>query len=233
MLQGVWSNAESGDLSFYADGDSIYFPDSTSVPCYFCIVGDSLALEGTGISKYLIIRQTPHLFVFKNLNGEQIKLKKIDDNSYISHFSHKKVMQRSDKIINKDSTLTYRNEKIRFVIHIAQGNEKVYKHTYSSDGMLVGNTYYDNDVFVKLDIQKENEKNTVFDAQLKKQDFAKIVPASFISQAIFSSLQYAKTDSKGVHFSAVFSLPETVVNVCYNVDLCIDRKGQLEITDIE
>ena len=60
MLQGVWVDEESGDVSFKVNGDTIYFSDATSMPTYFRIYEDSLYL-GSGTS-YGIVKQTEHLF---------------------------------------------------------------------------------------------------------------------------------------------------------------------------
>ena len=35
MLQGVWVDEESGDVSFRVSGDTLYFADATSMPTYF------------------------------------------------------------------------------------------------------------------------------------------------------------------------------------------------------
>lgn len=43
MLQGVWIDSDDeDDVAFRVKGDTIYYPDSTSRPVYFCIIGDTL-----------------------------------------------------------------------------------------------------------------------------------------------------------------------------------------------
>ena len=42
MLQGVWMDSEGGDVSFRVKGDTIFYSDTTSMPAYFRIIGDSL-----------------------------------------------------------------------------------------------------------------------------------------------------------------------------------------------
>ena len=42
LMQGVWVDAETEDVSFRVAGDTIFYADSTSMPAYFKIVGDSL-----------------------------------------------------------------------------------------------------------------------------------------------------------------------------------------------
>ena len=56
MLQGIWVDSETGDVSFQVKGDTIFYSDTTSMPAYFKVVGDSLILgSGTsyGIVKHL------------------------------------------------------------------------------------------------------------------------------------------------------------------------------------
>ena len=37
LLQGIWLNEDDEDVAFRVKGDTIYYPDSTSQPVYFCI----------------------------------------------------------------------------------------------------------------------------------------------------------------------------------------------------
>ncbi len=46
MLQGVWIDSDDeDDVAFRVKGDAIYYPDSTSRPVYFCIIGDTLVMK--------------------------------------------------------------------------------------------------------------------------------------------------------------------------------------------
>ena len=42
MLQGVWVDAETMEVNFMIEGDTIFYPDSTSQPAKFRVVGDSI-----------------------------------------------------------------------------------------------------------------------------------------------------------------------------------------------
>ena len=66
MLQGIWVDEDEQDVAFKAKGDTIYYPDSTSQPVYFQIFDDTLVLHGANEAKYPIVKQTRHLFVFRN-----------------------------------------------------------------------------------------------------------------------------------------------------------------------
>ena len=63
LLQGIWIDSETEEVSFRAKGDTIYFPDSVNQPSYFRIVGDSIAL---GSNRYEIVKQSENTFWFVN-----------------------------------------------------------------------------------------------------------------------------------------------------------------------
>ena len=44
LLQGYWVDDETEALAVLVKGDTIFYSDSTSMPAYFRIVGDSLVL---------------------------------------------------------------------------------------------------------------------------------------------------------------------------------------------
>ena len=44
MLQGIWVDCESEDVAFKVTGDSVYYPDATSLPSYFRIKADTLII---------------------------------------------------------------------------------------------------------------------------------------------------------------------------------------------
>lgn len=80
-LQGIWLDEDGEDVAFRVKGDSVYFPDSTSVPTYFRIENHSFVLIGGKTTKYKIMKQTPNVFEFKNQSGETVKLYKTNDAS--------------------------------------------------------------------------------------------------------------------------------------------------------
>ena len=84
-LQGIWLNDEEHDVAFRVKGDTIYFPDSTSVPVYFRIERDSFVLVGVNVLKYKIVKQTAHIFEFINQNGENVKLVKTTDSGFLEN----------------------------------------------------------------------------------------------------------------------------------------------------
>ena len=86
LLQGIWLNEDDEDVAFRVKGDTIYYPDSTSQPVYFCIYGDTLIMKGARDVKYPILKQAAHLFEFKSPSGDVIKLTKTSDKTYLKSF---------------------------------------------------------------------------------------------------------------------------------------------------
>ena len=60
LLQGIWINEDTEEVSFRALGDTIYYPDTISQPTYFKIVKDSLVL-GSSAVQYPIVKQMEHV----------------------------------------------------------------------------------------------------------------------------------------------------------------------------
>ena len=89
LLQGIWVDDDTEEISFRAIGDTIYYPDTISQSTAFKIVKDSLVLGDVG-AKYPIVKQSAHVFWFKNQNGDVVKLAKSDDPVHVFAFVHDK-----------------------------------------------------------------------------------------------------------------------------------------------
>ena len=142
MMQGIWVDQESGDVSFRVKGDTIFYADTTSMPAYFKIVGDSLVFaSGT---KYGIEKQTEHLFWFRNQNGDVVKLEKTDDQEISAEFVHEtpKIMTYTHQV-KTDSVINYNGERYHWYIAINPTKYKVVKRSYNDDGVEVENVYID------------------------------------------------------------------------------------------
>ena len=74
LLQGVWMNVDDETVVFKAYGDTIYYPDSTSQPVYFQILSDTLVLHSANTARYKIVRQSAHVFEFRNAAGDLVSL---------------------------------------------------------------------------------------------------------------------------------------------------------------
>lgn len=150
MLQGLWTNGENSDPAMLVKGDSIFYPDSASMPVRFWIYQDTIYLQGQNIHGYKIEKQAAHLLKFANQNGDEVKLIKSNDKALYSAFNyHVYAMntfleQSQDTVIRTD--LGYFQSKV----HVQTTSDKVVKSTYNDNGVEVDNIYLDNVASLRL-----------------------------------------------------------------------------------
>lgn len=226
MLQGIWVDEESGDVSFRIKGDSIFYNDSTSMPAYFKVMGDSLVM-GSGTA-YAIVKQTEHLFWFTNQNGDVVKLQKSDDPVDETELVHDapKIMTYSEQV-KKDSVVLYNGERYHWYIAINPTKYKVVKRSYNDDGMEVENVYYDNIMHISV----FQGARRLFSSDFRKQQYNQQVPQAFLEQAVLGDMEYSHTDAKGLHFNATLCIPDEAS--CYLVETLIDYRGTMTMQTVE
>ena len=227
LMQGVWVDAETEDLAFRVSGDTIFYADSTSMPAYFKIVGDSLVLS-SGTS-YAIEQHTPHIFSFRNQNGDLVTLNKLDDaetDSLYVQATTPKVMTYSHQV-KTDSTVSYNGARYHWYIAINPTRYKVIRRTYNDDGMEVENVYYDNIMHISI----YNGAQRIYSSDFRKQQFAHLVPVKFLDEAVLANMEFAKADAAGLHFNATLCIPNGAS--CYQVEIVISYKGQMTMKLLE
>lgn len=218
MLQGVWVDEESGNVTFRAKGDTIYFADATSMPTYFRIYKDSLYL-GSG-AVYGIAKQTEHLFWFNNQNGDLLKLQKGDEaeEEAVQEHSAPSILTYTHQV-KIDSVVSYSNTRYHWYIAINPTKYKVTKRSYNEDGLEVENVYYDNIMHISVFVGA----NKLFSSDFHKQQFKGIVPESFLNEAILANMEYSHVDADGLHFNATLCIPDGAS--CYMVETTISYTG--------
>lgn len=221
-LQGIWLDEDGEDVAFRVKGDSVYFPDSTSVPTYFRIEDNSFVLIGGKTTKYTIVKQTPNVFVFRNQSGERVKLYKTNDASYMDAFVPKTVLDiNQKKVVKRDSVIYFNNEKYHCYIQINPTTYKVIKPSVNDDGVEIDNVYYDN--IVNLAVYNGNRR--LYSSYLRKEAFMNEVPEQFLKQAVFSDLYFDRVDNEGIHFFSILAIPET--SISYMVESIVKFNGSL------
>lgn len=223
-LQGIWLDEDDDDVAFRVKGDTVYFPDSTSAPTYFRIERDSFVLVGGNTVKYHILKQTPHLFVFMNQNGERVKLSKTSDRSYLDLFAPKTVLHvNQNRLVKRDTICFYGSSKYHCYIQINPTTYKVAVSSYNDDGVAVDNVYYDN--IINLSVY--NGASKLFSSDFRKEIYKKEVPGQFLKQAVLSDMEFVNADKEGLHFFAVLAIPET--SISYMVENIVNYKGQIKM----
>ena len=204
MLQGIWLDGDDeDDVVFRVKGDTIYYPDSTSQPVYFYIAGDTLVMKGANTTKYPIVKQAAHIFQFKVLNGDIMKLVKTDDASYLQQFLHNQpVVLNQNTLIKRDSVVYAGDEKLHLYVQVNPTTYKVFKSSYNDDGVEVGRDF-------------------------RKEDFDGQVPHEFLKQAILSDIVLKKADADGLHYRVVLAMPDS--SMSYQVEIIISLEGKMTI----
>jgi len=227
LLQGIWIDEDTEEVSFRVVGDTIFYPDTISQPTYFKIVKDSLVLGAVGV-RYAIEKQTEHVFWFKNQNGDVVKLQKSDDPIHVFAFVHDRPQVLTyTEVVKSDSVVFYNGERYHWYIAINPTKYKVHAKSYSNDGMEVDNVYYDNIIHVSL----FQGATKVFSSDFKKQEYGGKIPAKFLEQSVLSKMEYTGVDAKGFHFVATICIPGGAS--CYKAENIIAFNGQLSTTLIE
>ena len=221
MLQGLWINGDSGDPAVLVKGDSIFYPDSASMPVRFWVYQDTLYLQGQNVNGYKIDKQAPHVLKFINQNGEEIKLVKSTDKALYPSFGyHVYAMntfdeQRQDTTIRTD--LGYFESKI----HVQTTSDKVIKSTYNGDGVEVDNMYLDNVASLRL----FNHGTPVFAHDFRKQEFQPLITKDFLNKSILRKLYFTRADAKALYYDALIGIPDA--STTYVVELRITPDGRM------
>lgn len=226
LLQGVWVDTVTEEVTFDIKGDTIFYADSTSMPTTFKIVGDSLVLaSGT---RYAIEKQTTHFFWIKNQNGDIVKLKKSDDPDIAEEIVHSmpRIMTYTHQV-KIDSVVLYNGERYHWYIAINPTKIKVVSRTYNDDGMEVDNVYYDN--IMHISVYKGAQK--LYSSDFRKQQYSKLVPAKFLEKSVLGNMEFCKVDAAGLHFNATLCIPDGAS--CYIVESLISFQGQMTMKLIE
>lgn len=224
MLQGIWVDEFEQDVAFKVKGDTIFYPDSTSQPVYFQIFSDTLVLHGANDVKYAIVKLTPHLFIFRNQNGDQVRLtmsENADDDLLFSD-EHPQPLNQN-QLIRRDTIVTYDNERYHCYVQVNPTTYKVIKTSYNDDGVEVDNVYHDN--IVNLNVYHGAKK--LFSGDFRKQQFASLVPKDFLSQSILSDLIFKTIDQYGIHYIASLMIPDSMSS--FQVEIIVSYTGKLKM----
>lgn len=221
LLQGIWVNEDEEDVAFMAKGDSIFYPDTTSQPVRFMVVKDTLVMQGATTAKYPIVKQAAHLFVFKNQNGETVRLTKSEnpaDKSLFYRQAPKALNQ--NQLIKRDTVIVYGADRYHSYVQVNPTTYKVVKSVYNDEGVEVGNVYYDNIVHVSL--FRGGAK--LFSHDFRKQEFARLVPEQYLRQAVLSDIVYDHASPKGFTYLAQLLIPDGSSSYIVMVTLSFEGK---------
>ena len=79
LFQGLWVSDDNGEPALLAKGDSVFFPDSGSIPVRFWIYKDSFYLKGQSKNGYKIKKQSENLFPLLIIMAKKCVLLRVGD----------------------------------------------------------------------------------------------------------------------------------------------------------
>ena len=202
LLHGIWSDELTGDVVMKAEGDTIDFRDSTSVPGCFKIFKDTLVM---GVDKYLIERQSANVIWFVNHAGETIKLVKSSEPSDTLAFT--KMAPNAivvGELVKSDTVVYFNNQRYHSYSTINPTTFKIYKTTHNDDGLKVDNIYYDN--IINISIYKSS--NRLYSCDFNKHMFKTHIPHEVFVQCVLGNMKLLKLDSRGFHYQATIGIPD-------------------------
>lgn len=223
-LQGIWLN-ESENVAFRAKGDTIFYPDSTSVSVVFKIIKDSIYI---GDSQYKIVKHAAHLFWIENQNGDTVKYSKTDDSDYLHYFEQPKVdIVIYTSVYKTDTVVTYNNNRYHAYIAINPTKYRVVRNVLNDDGVEVGNIYYDN--IINVSVFKGAEK--LFSQDINKKQYARFVPESILKQSILNKMEFSHSDAEGLHFKTSICMPDAACSYMLDTRITYDGKLFMELME--
>jgi hypothetical protein len=219
LLQGVWEDEETDEVLFKLQGDSVYYPDSTSMPAYFMVAADTLYIGNS--TRFYIEKHSEYvLWLSKVDDDEVIKLHKDDDADDDEEFPAHQI-QTLTEVVKKDTIVFYKGSRYRLYFAINPTKYKVTLNTVNENGLDVENVYYDNIIHLSI----FSGSTQIFSRDFRKPLYEKKVPAQFLTQSILNNMEYEKTDAQGFHVNASLCTPGNAS--CYMVGHIISFDGKL------
>lgn len=221
MLQGIWF-FDDGETAFMAKGDSIFFPDTTSLPVKFWIAHDSLYLKGNHVCHYQVTAQADHLFKIANPSGDEVKFVKGGNNVARADF-----MQARPYALNTfrtfDSDTVVSNDMGFFDtrIHVETTSDQVIRSTYNDQGIEVDNMYLDN----VARITTLNHDKLVYSHDFRKAEFSQLVPAEFLEKCILRGITFSHAAGDALYYDVSIGIPDA--STTYVIELRINSKGKV------
>lgn len=224
LLQGVWMDQTTEAVVFKMEGDSVYYPDSTSQTAYFCVVDDSLFIGDA--SRYHIEKQSEHVLWFQGQDGELVKLEKTSTEEHAEVFENPQILTLTE-VMKKDTVVMYDNQRYHLYIAINPTRYKVVRHTLTDEGLDVENVYYDN--IIHLSVFQGNRQ--VFSRDFSKKMYKQVVAERFLGQSILNNMEFDKVDADGFHLNSSLCMPGDAS--CYLIEHVVSFDGQLSTKLLE
>ncbi len=221
-LQGIWLDAEEDDMAFRIKGDTIYYPDTISRAVRFAIMGDTLCMYGSNVSKYPLVKRSLTQLSFRNAGGDTVRFIKSDSPTDSIYFLRRPTVALNQSTLVKSDTIVSHNaDKYHCYYQVNPTTYKVYKSTINDDGIEVESVFYDNIAHLSVYIGAKR----LFSKDFSKNDFSTALPESIISQCILSAISLCKVTDSGLLHSALLAMPDSPS--CFVADFMVSYSGEL------
>lgn len=226
LLQGIWVDDETDMPLMRIEGDTMYYTNPQSAPVSFKVVRDTIYVYSNEPVAYKIDRQTEYSFWFHLPADEVIRLHKSENEEDSLAFANREVevISTTPEVIKKDSVVTYKDTRYRGYVYINPSRMKVFKTSYSENGIGVDNVYYDNVIHICV----YEGKKMLYGQDITKKMFADIFPAEVLNQTILADMDFMGVDGKGYHYQATLGIPESSVYNLVNMVIGFDNKMNIK-----
>lgn len=221
MFQGYWT-LDDGEAVWEVRGDSIYYPDATSLPVRFWIVSDSLYLQGHHVNSYKIVKQADHLFRFCNETGDEVKLVKGNAKTLRAEFAQPK-SYAINTFTTYDADTTVSNDLGFFdtKIHAETTSDPIIKSAYNDQGVEVDNRYLDNCVRITI----TSKGAIVYQHDFRKAEFSEFIPAQYFANCMLRGITYSHAAKDALFYDVSIGIPDASTTYC--VELRINHEGKV------
>lgn len=221
MLQGIWMDDDNENAVFWAKGDSIFYPDSSSRPAKFWIYGDSLYIKGNSVTHYKITKQAPHLFKFINDMGDEVKLVKDDGETLKGQFNvYRPYAMNVFRQYSSDTLFHADGSRWEVKVHVSPTTDPVIKEDYNDVGLEVDNLYLDN----KARVTVLFDGVQVYSHEFLKGEFERYLPKDMVAKSMLRDMNLFGADSSSVYLDATVGIPDA--SSSYVIETRIQRDGK-------
>lgn len=222
MLQGIWVDDENENAVFWAKGDSIFYPDSSSQPAKFWIYGDSLYLQGSELSHYKITKQAEHLFKFINEMGDEVKLTKDVGETLREQFNvYRPYAMNLFRTIHSDTLLYADGKRWQVKVNIAPTTDKVMKTDINDVGLQIDNLYLDNKAHVTVLFDGVE----IYSHDFIKGEFERYLPKDLVAKSMLRDIEFDRADASDVYLDATVGIPDATSS--YVIEVRVQRDGRI------
>lgn len=226
LLQGLWSDEDTETPVFKMEGDSVYYPDSTSIPAYFKVVGDTLYIGS--MARYFIEKHTEHLLWFRSPGGELVKLVKDEEQNAEDVFEkHQPQVLMLTEVLKRDTVINYDGQRYHLYFALNPTKYQVVRHTLNEDGLDVENIYYDN--IIHLSIFQGSTQ--LFSSDFRKKRYQQQLSDGQLEQLVLNNMEFDKVDADGFHVVVSLCVPGDAT--CYLIGHVVSFDGKLSTKLLE